>query len=85
MLLLEDVLERIPARIDIEFLKLDVQGVDLQVLKSARDQLRRVWNVKTEIIVKNDGVYVGEGEDKPGSEDDFTNYMRSMGFKFVRD
>ena len=85
VLLLEDVLERIPAKIDIEFLKTDVQGVDLQVLKSAGDQLRRVWRVKTEVIVHYEGAYLGEGEDTPGSEDDFTSYMNRMGFDFVRD
>ena len=85
VLLLEDVLERIPPEIDIEFLKLDIQGVDLQVLKSAREQLRRVWHVKTEVIAHNEGVYLGEGEDAPGSEAEFTSYMESMGFRFVRD
>ena len=63
VLLLEDVLERIPPHIDIEFLKLDIQGVDLQVLKSGGDELRRVWHVKTEVIVHNEGAYIGEGED----------------------
>lgn len=85
VLLLEDVLERIPAQIAIEFLKLDIQGVDLQVLKSAHDQLRRAWHVKVEVIVHNRGVYLAEGEDIPGSEGDFTSYMKSMGFDFVRD
>jgi FkbM family methyltransferase len=85
VLTLRDVLERIPPQVDIEFLKTDVQGVDLQVLKSAGDQLRRAWRVKTEVIVHNEGVYLPEGEDKPGSEDEFTDYMKSMGFEFVRD
>lgn len=85
VLLLRDVLERVPPELDIEFLKTDVQGVDLQVLKSAGDQLRRAWRVKTEVIVHNEGVYVGEGEDAPGSEDDFTGYMKSVGFEFVSD
>jgi len=85
VLLLEDVLERIPTHIRIEFVKLDVQGVDLQVLKSAHDQLRRVWHVKTEVIVHNEGGYIGVGEDAPGTEDEFTSYMKSMGFTFVQD
>ena len=85
VLLLEDVLERIPADLDIEFLKLDIQGVDLQVLKSGNDELRRVWRVKTEVIARNEGAYLGEGEDKPGSEEEFTTFMKSVGFAFVRD
>ena len=85
VLLLEDVLERIPPEIDVEFIKTDVQGVDLQVLRSASDQLRRAWHVKAEVIVHNEGAYLAEGKDIPGSEDDFTNYMKSMGFDFVQD
>ena len=85
VLLLRDVLERVPPQLDIEFLKTDVQGVDLQVLKSAGEQLRRAWRVKTEVIVHNEGVYLGEGDDAPGLESDFDTYMKSMGFDFVRD
>jgi FkbM family methyltransferase len=85
VLLLEDVLERIPAEIDVEFVKTDVQGVDLQVLKSGGEQLRRAWRIKTEIIVHNEGVYAGEGADEPGSEEDFDRYMESVGFEFVQD
>ena len=47
---LEDVLERIPAHISVEFLKTDIQGLDLQALKSAGDQILRVKRIQTEIM-----------------------------------
>lgn len=85
VLRLEDVLERIPPELDIEFLKTDVQGLDLQVLKSAGDHLRRVGKVKAEVIVKNEGHYFATGEYVPGKEEEFTTYMKSMGFVFSHD
>jgi FkbM family methyltransferase len=80
---LDDVLERIPPELDIEFLKTDVQGLDLQVLKSAGDHLRRVARVKTEIITAR--VYEGVGGEGSKTEQEYLDYMASMGFAFVRD
>jgi FkbM family methyltransferase len=76
---LEDVLDRIPAGIEIEFVKTDVQGLDLEVLRSGGEQLRRVTFVKTEVILND--AYVPEGERRPGTEDEFVSYMESMGFR----
>ena len=42
VLRLEDVLAALPDSVDIAYLKTDVQGVDLQVLQSAGERLRRV-------------------------------------------
>jgi FkbM family methyltransferase len=83
VLRLEDVLERIPTQIDVEFLKTDVQGVDLQVLMSAGEQLRRVGRVRAEVI--NAQLYEPNGELRPGSEKEFVDYMESKGFAFVGD
>ena len=83
VLRLQDVLERIPPGVDVEFLKTDVQGHDLQVLKSAGEQIRRVERVQVEII--NEPIYAGSGEWKPGTEDEFVSYMQGKGFRFEGD
>jgi FkbM family methyltransferase len=83
VLRLEDVLERIRPEVDVEFLKTDVQGHDLQVLKSAADQIRRVSRVRAEVI--NERIYEGSGELRPGTEAEFVSYMQSKGFRFVED
>jgi FkbM family methyltransferase len=80
---LEDVLERIPPEIEIEFLETDVQGLDLQVLKSAGEQLRRVKRVQAEVI--NDRIYDGSGALRPGTETEFVDFMAGKGFQFVGD
>jgi FkbM family methyltransferase len=80
---LEDVLERIPPEIDVRYLKTDVQGQDLQVLKSAGRQLRRVGRVKAEVT--NVVMYKGTGEARPGTEAEFVAYMKEMGFRFEAD
>jgi FkbM family methyltransferase len=83
VLRLEDVLERIPPGVEVEFVKTDVQGLDLQVLKSAGEQLRRVERVQAEVI--NEKMYEGSGELRPGTETEFVSYMQSKGFRFVED
>jgi len=79
---LEDVLERIPD-IEIEFLETDVQGLDLQVLKSGGEQLRRVKRVQAEVI--NERIYDGKGALRQGTETEFIEYMASKGFQFLGD
>jgi FkbM family methyltransferase len=83
VLRLEDILERIPATVEIEILKTDVQGLDLQVLKSAGSQIQRVRRVKAEVI--NQHLYDGQGALRPGTEAEFVSYMESQGFRFERD
>ena len=83
VLRLQDVLERIPPGVDVEFLKTDVQGHDLQVLKSAGEQIRRVERVQAEII--NEAIYAGAGEWRPGTESEFVSYMEGKGFRFEGD
>jgi FkbM family methyltransferase len=83
VLRLEDVLERIRPEVEVEFVKTDVQGHDLQVLKSAADQIRRVERVRAEVI--NEKIYEGSGELRPGTEAEFVSYMQSKGFRFVED
>jgi FkbM family methyltransferase len=83
VLRLEDVLERIAPEIDVEFVKTDVQGVDLQVLQSAGEQLRRAAKVKAEVI--NEPIYEGAGDLRQASETEFIDYMAGKGFEFVGD
>ena len=83
VLRLEDVLARIPPEVDVEYVKTDVQGVDLQVLKSAGEQLRRVERVRAEVI--NARIYEGSGDMRPGTEGEFVVYMASMGFELLGD
>ena len=80
---LEDVMAKIPAHLPIEYVKVDVQGLDLQVIKSAGEALRRVGRVRAEVI--NEKSYVGIGEEKPATEDELVAYMDSMGFRFEKD
>gem|GEM_PF-1721157 len=83
VLRLEDVMERIPADLPIEYLKVDVQGLDLQVLKSAGDHIRRVEKIRTEVT--NSEFYKGEGENRRGTEAEFDEYLVSHGFRFQRE
>jgi FkbM family methyltransferase len=80
---LEDVLAAVPAHIAIAALKTDVQGVDLQVLRSGGELLRRVAVVKTEVI--NEALYKKLGEEASGTEEEFVTYMTQMGFRFEGD
>lgn len=83
VLRLEDVLAAVPEDLEIEYLKTDVQGVDLQVIQSAGEQLRRVRRVRVEVI--NAPYYAHLGGHKPMPEQEMVAYMRSMGFRFVGD
>jgi FkbM family methyltransferase len=83
VLRLEDVLSAIPGHLDIEYLKIDVQGVDLQVLKSAGEQLRRVGRVRVEVEARR--VYKDVAGEAAGTEQQTVDYMSRMGFRFVRD
>lgn len=83
VLRLQDVIERVPPEIDVEYVKTDVQGHDLQVLRSAGEHIRRVRRVKAEII--NAAIYEGSGEWRPGTEAEFVAYMQGQGFEFEKD
>ena len=78
---LEDVLERIPAHIAVEFLKTHIQGLDLQALKSAGDQILRVKRIQTEIM--NTALYGKSGAESMSSEEEFQRYLSGRGFTLV--
>lgn len=83
VLRLQDVLERIPPHVHVEFLKTDVQGHDLQVLKSAGELIRRVERIQAEVI--NERIYDGDGALRPGTEAEFVAYLQGKGFEFEGD
>jgi len=78
---LEDVLQAIPSGYPIAYVKTDVQGVDLQVLQSAGESLRRVQRVRAEVI--NSPEYKKLDGRGMASEREMTNYLRSKGFELA--
>jgi FkbM family methyltransferase len=83
VLRLEDVLAAIPLDIAIDYLKTDVQSMDLQVLQSAGDQLRRVRRVRAEVI--NSPLYHSVAGHQTATEKEMEAFMATMGFRFVAD
>ena len=79
---LDTILEKIPDHIAITLIKVDVQGKDLQVLKSAGDLIKRARFVRSEVLLK--AAYKGSGDDRPGTEKEFIDYMTSQGFALGR-
>lgn len=76
---LADVIERIDPGLDLEYVKSDVQGLDLQVLRSAGESLRRATFVQAEVIL--DAFYEGEGSLAPATPEELTAYMEALGFR----
>lgn len=76
---LEDVLERIPSDLPIIFMKTDTQGMDLAVLMSGGEELRRIKEIRSEIVVDKTS-YAKGGDGSMGTEKEFHEYMLSKGF-----
>lgn len=79
---LERILAAIPESLPIEFLKVDTQGRDLQVVKSAGPALRRIKTVQVEVLLKP--AYEGEGAERPGTEQEFIDYLAQQGFALTK-
>lgn len=80
---LDALLKAIPMEVDIDILKTDAQGFDLDVIKSARrDTLRRVRMIKTETYLPGvaEKRYVGV---KNELLKDWIPYMNKIGFRLV--
>ena len=80
---LEDVLSRVPAELEITYLKVDVQGLELRVLQSAGDGLRRAYAVRTEIL--ESGVYEDDDLGRIPASHEIEGLLTGLGFRFVRD
>jgi len=78
---LEDVLNAVPEGIAIAYVKTDVQGVDLQVLQSAGESLRRVERVRSEVT--NLGAYKKLDGKGMATENEMRTYLRKMGFELI--
>lgn len=74
---LASVLERIPSSIRLEMLKIDAQGSDFDVVKSAGDAIKRFDQVYAEVQV---GVTLYAGS---ATKEMFTSYMEDKGFVLV--
>ncbi|MBX7187577.1 MAG: FkbM family methyltransferase [Vicinamibacteria bacterium] len=78
---LEDVLNAVPEGIAIAYVKTDVQGVDLQVLQSAGESLRRVERVRSEVT--NLDAYKKLDGKGMATETEMKSYLRKMGFDLI--
>ena len=75
---LEDVINAIPARYSVSYVKTDVQGVDLQVLQSGGAGLRRAERVRAEIIHSPEYKKLnGQGM---STDKEMAAYMEGQGF-----
>ncbi len=78
---LEDVLRAVPEGLPIAYVKTDVQGVDLQVLQSAGESLRRVERVRAEVT--NMAAYRKLAGQGMATENEMKTYLGKMGFEMI--
>jgi FkbM family methyltransferase len=71
---LETFLEQLPIA-QVEFLKIDAQGADLQVVKSVGERLRCVKRIEMEVQVTPFELYAGSA-----TKDEVVAYMEQRGF-----
>lgn len=75
---LETILDRIPKSVRVEFVKVDAQGIDLDVVKSAGRSLKRIEKVMIEVqktSEKNPEFYKGQN-----GYDEAVSWMTANGF-----
>jgi FkbM family methyltransferase len=59
----------------VEYLKVDAQGADLSVIKSAGERIRDVRKIKLEVAITSVSLYEGACR-----RDDVVNYLKGFGF-----
>jgi len=64
----------------IDFLKVDAQGLDLEVVKSAGDRLADIARIQLEATIAPYRQYVGAPE-----KSTIVDFMESKGFRLVRE
>lgn len=83
VLSLDAVLDGVPREVQIDFLKTDTQGFDLQVIKSAsRGNLRRLRKIKSETYLPQAEQTRYEGATNDLYRD-WVPYMKKMGFRLT--
>ncbi|PRP88530.1 ubiquitin C-terminal hydrolase L3 [Planoprotostelium fungivorum] len=75
---LETIIEMVPSDIAIEFLKVDAQGSDLDVIKSAGKLLSRISTIVVEVQLLRP-LYA-----ESATEQDFIDYFKIHGFKHTQ-
>lgn len=63
---------------EVEYLKVDAQGADFQVLRSAGDRLRDFQKIKLEVTITPQQLYIGAADKLT-----ITLYMTDQGFSLV--
>jgi FkbM family methyltransferase len=63
---------------DVEFLKIDAQGADLAVVRSAGDRLRRIRRIALEVQINPVPLYEGGSQ-----RDDVVSYLAERGFSLA--
>jgi hypothetical protein len=62
----------------VDFLKIDAQGADLQVVKSAGDRLADIDRIQLEVTTVADRPYVGSAD-----REEILGYMADHGFSLL--
>ncbi|KAL0485067.1 valine tRS [Acrasis kona] len=75
---LEDIMKQIPRHINVESIKIDAQGFDLEVIKSAGEFVTRFTTITAEIVANDDLAYY---KDVDNSRKSWMAYMTKYGFK----
>ena len=77
---LKTLLRSIPSSVDILHIMTDMQGFDLDAIKSAGDEIRRTPSLVTEVSCGGKVAYEGVKNDLAL---DWMDYMRSQGFRLT--
>lgn len=75
---LSSILQSIDSTINISYLKSDIQGLDLEVIKSAGDLIKRIPYLKTEVFLGNFVSYKNSHNDFCR---DWLPYMTDLGYE----
>jgi FkbM family methyltransferase len=79
---LEHILTQIPSNINVDKIKIDAQGFDLEVIKSAGPQISRFKEIIGEVVANEDLAYY---KDVDNSKKSWLEFMEANGFKKVHE
>ena len=80
VLSMQTVLSAVPARIEVWFLKTDMQGYDFKAIKGGGNFLQRVQYMKTECQINREQTYQGVDNDFC---DHFWPFLTNQGFELI--